>query len=887
MVRQRRAGSWAEGGEPPYSGEVRDGDYRASLRNQPPAMAGLRKGKRCAANRAGRAGASAPPSWLGTALMWAFIAALFVMTGVVRIGNFRAWWEMVETLKGGGPRAVRRHPSPPVSTLPLFQGVHRERLFWGTYRPHLYLGIRARVPESLLGGLMWVQRKEGRYHLRHTCQDGDGLQKYGWLRHDGSKFGRQQLIDGNLHLATYFLKHHGHGSGYGGDWAVRIVATENGTPTTTASGDEDMVTKKKTVSLLFYFTDESGKSFDISAGERGSTSPAKSAGKGLLAVGKWGEVGTWQLHVRGKKGAADESYVGLKALHVHNLTEVVWGTLVENSKLSGKVNLPNSVSKRSNLVVYQITAEFPLKLDIIFISNVVGDERSTAGRVDGLSGAQLSAKLADEEAAFDKRFDDTFELHGKGVKDAEAEVAKAALSNLLGGMGFFYGQSKIAAPGQEHGGGTQDHLLYWPASLYTAVPSRPMFPRGFLWDEGFHQLLIGKWDRNISMDAMASWLDLMNVDGWIPREQILGEEARMKVPAEFVLQHTSNANPPTLFLPIQELAKQLASSDTLAAEEGEREAVRTFLKRSFPRLQSWFHWFNTSQIGQLPGSYFWHGRDANTNSELNPKTLMSGLDDYPRASHPGNEERHLDLRCWMALAADSLAVIAKMVGERHEHYEATAAWLSDINLLNSLHLDLESGRYYDYGNHSDKVYLQPREYVDARTGYFHRSFERVVLKAPGPALVPHFGYVSLFPLLIKLLPPNSDNLRQQLQLLRDETLLWTKFGLRSLATTSSLYNKRNTEHDAPYWRGPVWINVNYLALSALKHYASVEGHSKQEAQRLYAELRENVIRNVVQRYQESGYLWENYDHMRSGKGKGAHPFTGWTSLIVLIMAETF
>lgn len=43
-----------------------------------------------------------------------------------------------------------------------------------------------------------------------------------------------------------------------------------------------------------------------------------------------------------------------------------------------------------------------------------------------------------------------------------------------------------------------------------------------------------------------------------------------------------------------------------------------------PRLHVWYQWFNTTQIGPVPLSYRWRGRNPNEIHQLNPLTLSSG-----------------------------------------------------------------------------------------------------------------------------------------------------------------------------------------------------------------------------------------------------------------------
>lgn len=61
---------------------------------------------------------------------------------------------------------------------------------------------------------------------------------------------------------------------------------------------------------------------------------------------------------------------------------------------------------------------------------------------------------------------------------------------------------------------------------------------------------------------------------------------------------------------------------------------------------------------------------------------------------------------------------------------------------------------------------------------------------------------------------------------------------------------------------------------------------RKDAGTIYTELRANVLRTLLGGYHSTGYFWEQYDD-RSGQGLRSHPFTGWTALVVLIMAEVY
>jgi mannosyl-oligosaccharide glucosidase len=232
---------------------------------------------------------------------------------------------------------------------------------------------------------------------------------------------------------------------------------------------------------------------------------------------------------------------------------------------------------KGNAHLIQKTFKGSFEFDVIFSSASIGRELT---KEDVTREAQISSE------SFRERFAKVFELKAPFTAEKYQQFGKSMFSNLLGGVGYFHGKQVIdrsyaeeyeetdeafweaAAEARER----KQQKLEGPYELFTAIPSRPFFPRGFLWDEGFHLIPILDWDTDVSLQIIKSWFNTIDDDGWIAREQILGQEARSKVPEEFQVQYPHYANPPTLFLVIESFMERLRVANASSTIESERLA---------------------------------------------------------------------------------------------------------------------------------------------------------------------------------------------------------------------------------------------------------------------------------------------------------------------------
>jgi len=766
----------------------------------------------------------------------------------------------------------------------VFSKASNDSLLWGPYRSNLYFGIKPRLPRSLSTGLLWARVEDFTViqdQIRITCEQHEGMAGYGWDAYDPRIGGVQVVHDKGhgLDLETSFVKFD---EGTGG-WAARIKGTirDDAEP---GAGSQGGTHQLKTAVWFSVTLDGIGSIAPKNAAEH-----AEFGYEGEVEFnGNSADLGDFKLRITEPESnshpvASHEAYQSkpLDRTLVNSFQiaeENIWQTKgmlysslrttideymeeYGNDKLPPPwqtFTIPNKPGNGNGHLVQKVF-EGPFEFDVFF----------TPASREAVTSEELTKALKSSLQSFDKKYSSTFQPQSPFTDKKYDGFGKSLFSNLIGGIGYFHGDQAIdrsGAPEYE-----EDDENFWeaaaearsrespvaegPYELFTAVPSRPFFPRGFLWDEGFHLLPILEWDAEVAMQIISSWYNTMDEDGWIAREQIVGAEARSKVPVEFQVQYPHYANPPTLFMAIEALLNKFdGSAKTKNTEKfADSDAVKTWLSNLYPLLQRNFDWYRRTQAGDIKTyereafsskeGYRWRGRTPR-------HTLTSGLDDYPRAQPPHIGELHVDLLSWIGLMARNIQRIATFLGEKADATKYSKIVEAISRNVDDLHWSKEHKAYCD---------VTADEY-DESTHVCHK------------------GYISLFPFMTGLLGPEHPHLKDVLDLIGNENELWSPFGIRSLSARDEGYGQ-----DENYWRSPIWINMNYLIVNELLNIAQQPGPQKERATTLYSGLRQNLVENVYNSWLETGFAWEQYNP-DTGAGQRTQHFTGWTSLVVQLMA---
>jgi glycogen debranching enzyme len=249
----------------------------------------------------------------------------------------------------------------------------------------------------------------------------------------------------------------------------------------------------------------------------------------------------------------------------------------------------------------------------------------------------------------------------------------------------------------------------------------------------------------------------------------------------------------------------------------EHDGDREFLDEVYEPIVRWNNWwFQQNDI------------DGNGLCEYQ-HPFSSGLDDSPLWDD-GMPVEAPDLNTYLYLQQESLAKIARVLGNEQD----AEMWGGRARAIARRLLELT---------------------WDAESGFFwaRRNGSRVNVRTP----------FNLFPLITGQMPPEiSDRLVAHLT---DERQFWSRYPVPSVAMDDPKYNPLKM------WRGPTWVNVNYLLIEGLQRSG-------------YADLAHELRQRTLDLINSRDDIYEYYHPVNGENPPSAASMFGWSSSVFIDLA---
>lgn len=343
------------------------------------------------------------------------------------------------------------------------------------------------------------------------------------------------------------------------------------------------------------------------------------------------------------------------------------------------------------------------------------------------------------------------------------------------------------------------------------IPSPYEYRHQWLWDSCFHAIVLRHFDIKAAEKELTSLMASQHKSGMVPHESkytLLGIE----------LPYTSRITQPPF------IAR--AALDVYSKSRNKK-----FLKGIFPKLQLYQRWLedkreakdvlrviDSNESGE-DNSVLWDDEFAIPIHRSYLRWLTTYVPLMPQKAAIKSVKS-------TAIYADSLACMAEMakilgMKERSSHYKekseaVAAAMAADFKL--------KDGLYYSRTN-KDKPILYKTNSL------FAPLFAGIVSKKEAKELVEEH--------------------------LLNEKEFWTRYPIPTVAISEPKFSPKG------YWRGPMWININWMLHRGLLRYG-------------FKAVADELLEKTIAAVEKSGF--REYYNPFTGDGLGAKQF-GWSTLV--------
>lgn len=290
----------------------------------------------------------------------------------------------------------------------------------------------------------------------------------------------------------------------------------------------------------------------------------------------------------------------------------------------------------------------------------------------------------------------------------------------------------------------------------------------------------------------------------------------------------------------------------------EQTEDQEFVSKIYPYLRGFNEWFYRNRDFNNDGLFSWVHSDE------------SGWDDSPRfdgirKSQAGEHYPHPDLEPGERIHPES----GKLDMRSIQALDVNCFLVVDMSHLAMMAdiLRLKSDEEILKGKIADLSQRIRSSLWSSDDNFFYDLGAKGLIKVKTPA-----AFLTLFAEVA-----DKNQAKELIQHLTNEGEFWTPYPVPTVAIDEPKFSLK-------YWRGPVWVNINYLVYLGLKMYGFND---------LASELSDRTIRMVADVYDKKRCFCEFYNPFAPTYIEGFSPpkpeknFVGWTGLVANLLANTY